>query len=208
MPGKIFAWPVTGDAFSAQEISLKRILKMVLLIAACLVWLPARAEDTGKVINNRCRANLKMLNEAVAKFLAENDSGLPSWANYETVALSLIDRKYFAGKLEAPTRDCKYNLVAVSRNDYQWYCDLHGVLDGENSVTFMYHEHRLTGKTTKRYENIERYKQHTKDLLRWTEYQQTPGEKFKFHYNSNPLTTIILSILGVLIIIFIYRNVT
>ena len=74
----------------------------------CLAAHDLRAEDTGKLINNKCRANLKMLNEATAKFLAENDSGLPSWANHQTVTMSLVDRKYFAEELVPPTRDCKY----------------------------------------------------------------------------------------------------
>ncbi len=187
---------------------MKKTLLLLLLVFMCLTTHDLRAEDTGKVINNRCRANLKMLNEATAKFLAENDSGLPSWANHQTVTMSLIDRKYFAEQLVPPTRDCKYYLVAVSREDYQWYCDLHGVLEGEKTVTFMYHEHRLMGKTTSRYANIEKYREHVKDMLRWTEYSPTPMEKLKYQYNMNPLTTILLAIGGVGLLIFVYRNIT
>ncbi len=187
---------------------MKRIVKLLLLSFLCLTLQAVLAEDTGKLINNKCRANLKTLNEGTAKFLAEKDLGLPMWANLETVTSSLIDQKYFAEKIEPPTRDCKYNLVAVSRDDYQWYCDLHGVLEGEKSVTFMYHEHRLMGKTSKRYENIPRYKEHVKDMLRWTEYQPTPGEKLRYQYNSSPITTIIMCIFAVIVLIFIYRNVT
>lgn len=179
---------------------------LIFLMFFCLFLEAAGAEDTGKVINNKCRANLKALNEATAKFLAENDSGLPFWANYQTVSTSLIDSKYLPTKLEAPTRDCKYNLVATSRDDYQWYCDLHGVINGEKSVTFMYHEHRLMGKTTNRYQNIEKYREHVKDLLRWTEYHPTPTEKFKFYYNMNPLSTLIFAIGGIMVLIFVWRN--
>ncbi|MDD3148443.1 MAG: hypothetical protein PHD82_14210 [Candidatus Riflebacteria bacterium] len=186
---------------------MKKLLKFILMIALCCSCQTTSAEDTGKLINNRCRANLKALNEGTAKFLAENDSGLPSWANFDTISSSLIDKKYLS-KPEPPTRDCKYFLVSVSRDDYQWYCDLHGVLEGEKTVTFMYHEHRLMGKTTSRYAKIEKYRDHTLELLRWTDYHPTPVEKLKYHYNSNPLTTIILGIVGIILLIFVYRNVT
>ena len=187
---------------------MKKTVLLLIWVFLCLAAHDLRAEDTGKLINNKCRANLKMLNEATAKFLAENDSGLPSWANHQTVTMSLVDRKYFAEELVPPTRDCKYYLVAVSREDYQWYCDLHGVLDGEKTVTFMYHEHRLMGKTTVRYGNIEKYRDHVKDMLRWTEYNPTPVEKLKYQYNMNPLTTVLLAIGGAFLLIFVYRNIT
>lgn len=183
---------------------------MIAMLCMLALWptVCVHAEDTGKLITNKCRANLKMLNDGTARFLAENDAGLPFWGNYDTILASLIDSKYFASKPEAPTRDCKYNLVSVSRDDYQWYCDIHGVLEGEKTVTFRYHEHRLMGKTTSRYANIQKYRDHVKDLLRWTEYAPTPVEKLKYHYNMNPLTTIILGIVGVIVMFLIYRNVT
>lgn len=187
---------------------MKKTVLLLLCLFLCLIVQTLRAEDTGKIINNQCRANLKTLNEGTAKFLSENDSGLPSWTNYQTIFSSLIDPRYFSAKPEPPTRDCKYNLVAISRDDYQWYCDLHGVLNGEKTVTFMYHEHRLMGKTTNRYQNIEKYREHVKDLLRWTEYRPTPMEKLKFHYNMNPLSTIIFSIGGLMLLIFVYRNIS
>lgn len=187
---------------------LKKSLVLITLISMFMFLnlSVTHAEDTGKLINNKCRANLKMLNEGTAKFLAENDSGLPFWSNYDTVLASLIDSKYFAGKPELPTRDCKYYLVSVSREDYQWYCDLHGVLEGEKTITFRYHEHRLMGKTTSRYSNIEKYRDHVKDLLRWTEYTPTPVEKLKYHYNMNPASTILLGIFALFILFVIYRN--
>lgn len=190
-----------------RRMHVKKLLTVLLTIALCWLSQTVTAEDTGKIINNRCRANLKALNDSTAKFLAENDSGLPSWANFDTISSSLIDKK-FLPRPESPTRDCKYYLVAVSREDYQWYCDLHGVLEGEKTVSFMYHEHRLMGKTTSRYSNIAKYKEHVKDLLRWTDYHPTPVEKLKYHYNSNPLSTFLLAIGGIVLLIFIYRNVT
>ena len=72
----------------------------------------------------------------------------------------------------------------------------------------MYHEHRLMGKTTSRYGNIEKYRDHVKDMLRWTEYNPTPVEKLKYQYNMNPLTTVLLAIGGAFLLIFVYRNVT
>lgn len=164
------------------------------------------AEDTGKVITGLCRQNLKMLNEGTRKFLSENDSGIPMWSKYDTIKTSLMDYNYYPKDPVSPTRDCHYFLVSVSRDDYQWYCDLHGVLDGEKTVTFQYHEHRLMAKTSSRYAHVPKYAEHVRDLLRWTDYNATPTEKFKYYYNMNPLTTIILLVGGTLLLLFVYRN--
>ncbi|GAB4270731.1 MAG: hypothetical protein Kow0029_07770 [Candidatus Rifleibacteriota bacterium] len=186
---------------------MKKNAYCFLLIFLLMLSAHASAEDTGKLITNKCRANLKMLNEAVKKFVAENDSSLPAWSTYKNVKDMLLEIKYLPHDPVPPTKDCKYYLVAPSRHDFQWYCDIHGMLEGDKTITFNYHEHKITAKTNSRYLNIKKYADHTKDLLRWTEYNPTPMEKLKYHYNKNPMTTILLLIFGVLVIFFIYKNV-
>lgn len=189
------------------EIIVRKSLLLFLLLPLIFCIQPLLAEDTGKAITHQCRQNLKMLNDGTAKFLKENESGIPAWGKYETIKTSLIDYNYFPKDPEPPTPDCRYYLVSVSRDDFQWYCDLHGVLEGDKTVTFRYHEHKLMAKTSTRYENIPKYKDHIKDLLRWTEYDPTPVEKLKFYYNMNPTTTLILAIGGLFLLIFLYKNV-
>jgi hypothetical protein len=164
------------------------------------------ADDTGKLINNKCRQNLKTLNETTAKFVKDTNEHLPPWARYDTVKSSLMSFDYLPQDPIAPTPDCKYFLISNSREDFQWYCALHGVLDGEKTITFQYHEHRIMAKTTDRYMNNKRYKEHNSDLLRWTEYSPTPVERLKYHYNMNPLSTILIMSGIVFVILFVYRS--
>jgi hypothetical protein len=185
----------------------KKGFLIVPLLFFCMLSTVIHADDTGKVITNQCRQNLKMLNEGTRKFLQESDSAIPIWGKYETIKSSLIDYNYYPKDPVPPTRDCHYYLVSTSRDDFQWYCDLHGVLEGEKTITFRYHEHQLMAKTSSRYANIPKYADHVKDLLRWTEYNPTPVEKLKFYYNMNPMTTVIGLVGGFLLLLFIYRNV-
>ncbi|MGM0600059.1 MAG: hypothetical protein ACQETH_09620 [Candidatus Rifleibacteriota bacterium] len=164
------------------------------------------AVDTGKVFAGKCRDNLKYLNDAVQKFVNENDTSLPAWSTYENVKTMLLGLEYLPRDPVPPTKDCKYFLVSNSRDDFQWYCALHGVLDGDKTISFHYHEHRTVAKTSSRYMKIEKYKDHTKDLLRWTNYYPTPMERLKYQYNKNPLTTVIIVVFAVLVLFFIYRN--
>jgi hypothetical protein len=188
---------------------LKNYLIAIMLLAGFLIAQgnsSVMAADTGKLITNQCRQNLKTLNEATQKFVNDTGDQLPPWARYETVKSSLMNSDYLPTDPVGPTPDCKYTLVSNSREDFQWYCNLHGVLEGEKTVTFLYHEHQIMGKTTSRYMNNRRYKEHTSELLRWTDYAPTPVERLKYHYNMNPLSTILV-MAGVLLVIFVvYRT--
>jgi hypothetical protein len=186
---------------------MKKLLTLLFMVGLILGSPVARAEDTGKLITNKCRANLKYLNDAVEKFVEENDSALPAWSPYSNVKTMLLELKYLPRDPEPPTKNCKYYLVSLSRNDFQWYCDIHGTLEGDQTVTFNYHEHKFIAKTNSKYKNIKKYDDHTKELLRWTDYHPTPMEKLKYHYNKNPLTTIIMMVGGVFILIFVIKNV-
>jgi hypothetical protein len=186
---------------------MKKFLLILLLASLFVSAQPLWAVDTGKLLTNECRANLKMLNKATEKFVAENDSGLPAWSTYKNVRDMLLEIKYLPKDPVPPTKDCTYFLVSLNTNDFHWYCNLHGTLEGDKTITFNYHEHKIMAKTNSRYLVIDKYKDHTRDLLRWTEYSPTLAEKIKYNYNKNPTTTMVLVILGVLVIFFIYKNV-
>lgn len=186
---------------------MKKLIVYLLLAGFFCCQSPAYALDTGKLLTNKCRANLKMLNEAVNKYVEEKDTGLPAWSPYDNVKTMLLEIKYLPKDPIPPTKDCKYYLVSLTSKDHQWYCDIHGMLEGDQTITFNYHEHKIMAKTNSRYLNVKKYKDHTKDLLRWTEYNPTPTEKLRYQYNKDPLTTVVMMVLGVFLVIFIYKNV-
>lgn len=186
---------------------MKKMMIFLLLAAALLLNGTAEAIDTGKLLTNQCRTNLKMLNEATAKFLRENDSALPAWSPYKNAKDMLLEIKYLPKDPVPPTKDCEYFLVSLSTNDYQWYCNIHGTLEGDKSVTFNYHEHKFIAKTNSRYQIIRKYDDHVTNLLRWTEYKPTAKEKLIYQYNKNPTTTILIVVIGCIALIFIYKNV-
>jgi len=188
---------------------LKNYLIAIILLAGFMITTSSStvtAADTGKLITNQCRQNLKMLNETTQKFVKDTGEQLPPWAGYETVKNNLMNLDYLPKDPIGPTPDCKYVLVSNSREDFQWLCNLHGVLEVEKTVTFQYHEHQIMAKTTARYMSDKRYKNHTSELLRWTEYTPTPLERFKYHYNMNPLSTILVMSGVLVVLIIVYRT--
>lgn len=184
--------------------------KSLLLLIIVLIYLNSTtvlAENTGRIINNKCSNNLKTLNEATKQLLENHQYELPQWRSFEAFYEDSDLYKHLKEKPISPTVDCRYFLVSLNKNDYQWCCDLHGVVNGDKTVSFMYHEHATVGKINSKYEEIEEYSGHAKTMLHWTNYQQTFTEYLKYNYNMNPITTII-SIIGVLIIAFVvYRTI-
>lgn len=178
-------------------------MKKIFLIAIAALFIVNSlfAANTGKEINNKCRTNLKLLNTGTAEMLKKNRIDLPKWATYKQATSSFLDPdKYLEGKkIEGPTPDCQYFLVSLSGNDYQWLCNLHGVLDGDKTVSFRYREHQLQGKTAEKYMINDNYKEHVQNLLHWTEYTPTPKEAFLYQYNMNPITTTVITIAIVVI---------
>lgn len=167
----------------------------LLLLLALFVSNTAFAVNTGKEITSKCRANLKQLNDITAKFLSKTNKDLLKWAPYKLVFSSLIPEDYIEKPIVSPSADCKYYLISIDNKDFQWYCDIHGVIDGDNNLSFRYHEHQMNAKTCSRYKINENYEKHCKDLLHWTEYTPTPKEFFLYHYNMNPKTTTILAVI-------------
>lgn len=156
--------------------------------------------NTGKEINSKCRSNLRLLNKATTDMLKSKVFDLPQWESYKQASNSFLSAdKYLDGKkILGPTLDCEYFLVSLNNNDFQWYCNLHGVLEGEKTISFRYHEHQLQGKSSDKYMVNDNYKKHVQSMLQWTEYTPTPLEVFKYHYNMNPIMTTILGILFVI----------
>ena len=74
---------------------------------------------------------------------------------------------------------------------------LHGVNDGNQTLSLQYHEFVLQGKSNSKFMVNENYKKHVQNMLSWTEYTLTPKEFLKYHYNMNPIMTTIVLVLVV-----------
>lgn len=166
------------------------------------------AANVGREINNKCRQNLKLLNTGTEKLVKATSYNLPKWCTYkQAIKDFLYPDKYLEGKtIVGPTPDCDYYLVCNDKGEYQWLCYLHGVIDGEKTLSFRYHEHQLQGKTTTKFMNIEEYKKHAQSMLHWTEYTPTPKEFFIYHYNMNPIVTTVLAVFLVLLSIYLVKS--
>ena len=187
---------------SKIETTLKKIaLLIILIITASTLY----AENTGKIINNKCRTNLKLLNESTQKMLEKHNYDLPPWRPLEvfykeTKLFEVLD------KLPTPpTLDCRYYLASLGSKDYQWCCELHGVIDGDKTVSFKYHEHAMMGKINSKYEKIPEYSVAVKSMLHWTNYRQTFSELMIYHFNMNPISTILFGIFAITIVYVIYK---
>ena len=186
---------------------MKRII-FFLIVILLSVSNGVFAENTGKEINNKCRKNLKALNEATESLAKSKEFFLPQWISYEQAIENLngFENALDGKVIKSPTIDCKYFLVCHSNSDYQWLCDLHGLLDGDKTISFRYKEHQLQGKTSEHFKDINKYKEHTKRILHWTEYTPTPIESFKYHYNMNPITTTLISVIVVAGVFFTLKT--
>lgn len=166
------------------------------------------AQTTGQTINMKCRENLRMLNEATANYINETRTpALPPWTTFENAKNMLLGLDYLPKDPEPPTENCKYFLVSSDLRDFQWYCNLHGVLEGDKTISFRYQEHQLQARTNSKYNHIKNYQQHTQNLLRWTEYHPSPMENLKYYYNSSPVTTIITVTIAFLLLVYFYRRI-
>ncbi len=156
--------------------------------------------------NRECRANIKMLNEATEKFFQENQQELPLWADFEQVYTMVLTTKYVPKKPVPPLPDCGYFLMYRNPKDFSWYCNLHGMNSGDESISFRYHEYRFTAHVQTKYLTHPKYKSHYDELNRWTSYSPTLVENLKFHYNRNPSSTIVLVLIAVAVLWFLVRN--
>lgn len=165
--------------------------------------------DGGRELTNACRSNLEKLNKITATYIENHPNQiLPPWSNMDTFITMIVGPEYLERPPETPTAHCGYNLVFLNRQQFDWYCDLHGVLEGDRRLTIPYHEFEIHAFTDSRYETIRNYQEHTRDLLRWTQYRRSPIEMLKYHYNRSPTATIVISSIGLLIFIYVYRQLT
>ena len=180
---------------------MKKIRTIIILILVLFSSI-SFAANPSKEINNKCRKNIKLLNEGTALAIKQNSNiNIPKWGSLKQALSTFLDKeKHLEGKeIVGPTPDCEYYIVSLSKEDYQWLCNLHGVIEGNQNLTLQYHEFLLSGKTNSKYESNENYKKHMNEMIRWTEYTLTPKEFLKFHYNQNPIVTTVLSIIIVIV---------
>jgi len=168
--------------------------------------LPLHAVDPSFEMNRLCRSNIKMLNDATAKFFSENQQDLPLWADFNQVYTMILTTKYVPTKPVPPLPDCGYYLMYRNPKDFSWYCNLHGMNAGDESISFRYHEYRFTAYVQTKFLTHPKYKSHYDELNRWTSYSPTLMENMKFQYNRNPTSTIVMGIIGLGVLWFLYRN--
>ena len=164
------------------------------------------AGDTGKQINVMCRNNLKMLNQGTKELLSNEKIIMHPWTSYEDFIKKASLEKYIKETPKSPTIDCNYFLVNKG-NNFQWCCSLHGVVDGNKTITFKYHEYELMAKTNSEFESIPEYSKHEKDILGWLDYSRSPKEMLIFNFNANPIVTTIFCIIVLFITLFLIKTI-
>ena len=184
--------------------------KITLLLALFSVFITTTvfSANVGREINNKCRQNLKLLNAGTEKLRKTTSFNLPKWASYkQAIKDFLYPDKYLEDKeIVGPTPNCEYYLVSNDKDEYQWLCYLHGVLEGDNTLSFRYHEYQLQGKTSSRFMNNTEYKKHVQSMLHWTEYSPTPKEFFIYHYNMNPIVTTVTTVFLIALSIYLIKS--
>ncbi|MBF0408519.1 MAG: hypothetical protein HQM10_14305 [Candidatus Riflebacteria bacterium] len=165
------------------------------------------ATDKSYDLQKSCRENLRKLKTALEDFIQKENKDIPEWATFDSVYKMLLTTKYLPDLPVLPTSDCSYFLVYKSPKVFDWYCDLHGVENGDEKVTFRYHEFQFTGQIATKYLAVEKYKRHAENLRRWLRYSPTLMENIQFHYKRNPTSTVLMVVVGLFVLLFIYRNV-
>ncbi len=183
-------------------------IKTIFIMFLVFISTTAFSANVGREINSKCRQNLKLLNAGTEKLVKSTSYNLPKWCTYkQAIKDFLYPDKYLENKtIVGPTPDCEYYMVSNDKGEYDWLCYLHGVLEGDKTMSFRYHEHQLQGKTTSKFMTNEEYKKHVQSMLHWTEYTPTPKEFFIYHYNMNPIVTTVLSVFIVLLSIYLIKS--
>lgn len=182
------------------------------LILACFwsltILSPVCAIDPSFEITRNCRENMKLMRDATIEFYKnEKKSDLPTWAKFDDLYMMYFAGKYMKTKPVPPTTDCSYFLILKSPADFEYYCELHGMPNGDQKITFRYHEYQFTSVINSKYLDNKKYKDHSERLQRWTRYAPTLGENIKFHYRKNPISTMVMVVLGLCFVFFVYKNV-
>ncbi|MBI3037592.1 hypothetical protein HYY75_00880 [bacterium] len=182
----------------------------LLILSFSLFFLQANLAafaDASFEIALACKSNLKMLREGLSNYINEGSKDLPTWDTFEHVFNMALTSKYIPKKPVPPTLDCKYFLVYKSPEIFDWYCSIHGVISGDKSITFRYHEFEFKGIISSKYLGVPQYKTHADELERWIGYSPTLVESIKFNFEKNPTSTLIKVGLGLIFLIFIYKKI-
>jgi hypothetical protein len=165
--------------------------------------------NKGYEITKSCRNNIRMLNEALKKYVEENPNAeIPhnEIVQYKQMFTMILTKKYIPDAPVLPTLDCGYNLIYKGPGNFRWFCSLHGTDTGDMRLTFPYHEYEFTAYFEKSYMTISKYQKHYDDIMRWTAYTRTLRESITYHYSRNPTTTIGIVVVGVLFVLFVARS--
>ncbi len=189
-------------------MGLKKTSRLLALVLVTLLFSRTGTitADPGHEITKACRVNIKTLNEAVEKYLKDGHGNLPRWAPYKDMQTMVLS-KYIDKKPVPPTLDCEYFFVGMNPENYDWYCNIHGVLGGNRSITFRYHEFEFKAFINDKYLEVAKYKSHVDNVIRWCSYSPTLMESIKFSYSRNPLTTVLITAFGLFAAYFVYRNI-
>lgn len=167
----------------------------------------SEAADPGYELAKACRSNLATLREATEKCIESGVKEFPTWAKFRDVRTMILTSRFLAKDPKPPTLDCEYFLIFKDPKNFDWYCNLHGLVGGDQSTTFRYHEFQFTAYTSSKYLGNPKYKTHADNLLRWASYEPTAVENFKYHYARNPMTTLIIAGIGLFFCLYIFRNI-
>lgn len=167
----------------------------------------SEAADPGYELAKACRSNLTMLREATEKSIESGVKEFPTWAKLQDIRTMILTSRFLPRAPKPPTLDCEYYLIYKDPKNFDWYCNLHGLIGGDQSTTFRYHEYQFTAYTSSKYMGNSKYKTHADNLLRWASYEPTAVENFKYHYARNPMTTLIIAGIGLFFCLYIFRNI-
>ena len=185
-----------------------------LVLAACLVLgfvliTVSGHANKGYALTRDCRQNIRMLSEALKKFVADNPRAeIPhnEIVQFQQMFTMILTKKYVPEMPVPPTGDCGYSLIYKGPDNFRWFCSLHGTESGDLRITFPYHEFEFTAYFEKSYMTISKYQKHYDEIMRWTGYNRTLREAVAYHYSRNPTTTIALVVLGIVFVLFTAKS--
>lgn len=189
--------------FPSRYVMIGALAALMIFTGLC----SSEAADPGYELAKACRANLTMLREATEKCLKSGFKEFPTWGKMEDIRTMILTGRFLQKQPQPPTLDCEYFLIFKDPTSFDWYCNLHGLVGGDTSTTFRYHEFQFTTYTSSKYMNNAKYKTHADNLLRWASYDPTAVENFKYHYARNPMTTLLIAGFALLFVIYIFKSI-
>lgn len=157
-------------------------------------------------VNQKCMANLEKLAATLKKFLAEGGkTELPEYLNMKEIS-RILGAKYLPQPPQGIVHDCAYFLMFKNANAFDFCCNVHGCLRGDDKISIRYYEYGFTPQINSRWKQNSKYNEHIEYLRRWSVYSPTVVERLKFNYGNNPSTTIVIVVFGLIVLWFLYRS--